>query len=158
MGRKTRILLQGLLVGLAVLALWLLSTLHGYSAPPTTLSSDVGVCDPWYPQNCYAPLGRVQAGSNQYGVSIAAAVAPTIPDGALGVLVVPRGTNNSSGECLLWRDDGTNPTATVGNPVAQGQALWYYVKSSATSSAPNSSFKVIAASGATCTANFLYYK
>lgn len=131
-----------------------------FAAPPPTLFGSVGVCDPWFPQSCSAPLGRIKpaVAGDQFGVSIAAATAPTAPSDATGVMVLPVGTNNSSGQCLLWRDDGTSPTTTVGNGVGAGVPLWYYVKTSATSSVLNPNFKVIAASGATCTVNFVYFK
>lgn len=130
------------------------------AAPPPTLFGDVGVCDPWYVQSCAAPLGRLKPATagDQFAVVIAAATAPTPPSDATGVLVLPVGVNNSTGQCLLWRDDGTAPTGTVGNAVGVGIPLWYYVKTSATSSTLNPNFKVIAATGATCTVNFIYFK
>lgn len=129
-----------------------------HAAPIPALYGDSGVCDPWYPQNCYAPMGRVGVAPGQFGLSIASAVAPTVPDGATGVLVLPVGTNNTSGQCLLWEDDGASPTGTVGNGLAAGQYMWYYVKKSTTLSVINPNFQVIAATGATCTVNFTYYK
>lgn len=153
--RKSKILgavaLVALLAGYGTLDLAL-------GAPAPTIYGDTGVCDPWYPQNCYAPLQRVPLAGGQFSLSIATATAPTVPDGATAVLVMPVGTNNTSGQCLLWRDDGTDPTASVGNPAAAGQPFWYHVKRSATLSTINPNFKVIAASGATCTVNFNYYQ
>lgn len=147
-----------MLLGLAMLMA--LFTLASHAAPAPTLFGDVGVCDPWYPQRCTAPLGRQKpaVAGDQFGVTISAATAPTTPSDATGVLVIPLGTNNTTGGCLLWRDDGTDPTSTVGNPVGAGVPMWYYVKSSAISSTLNAAFKVIAASGATCTVNFIYFK
>lgn len=147
------------LLGGAIIAVALLAGASSLrAAPPTTLSSDVGVCDPWFPQNCFAPLGRLRAGGDQYGLNIASATAPTMPSGTLGILVIPRGSNNTAGECLLWRDDATDPTGLVGNPVAAGQPFWYFVKTSSSNSTPNGDFKVIQADSATCTVNFLYFK
>lgn len=158
MGKKINTLrVLTIIVALLSLLIIGLST-RAFAAPPSTLFGDVGVCDPWYPQNCSAPLGRLKAGGDQYGASTAAALAPTIPSGATGILVVPVGTNNTSGQCLMWRDDGTDPTGTVGNPIAAGQPMWYYVKTSATNSAPLSALRLITATGATCAANLIYLK
>lgn len=149
-----------LLLGVAGLALvaGFVAADCAHAAPTPTLFGDTGVCDPWYPTNCYAPLARVSAGAGQFGLSIASATAPTVPDGTTAILVVPVGTNNTTSQCLIWRDDGTDPSGTVGNGLATGQPMWYYIRKSTTLSAPNPSFKVIAATGATCTVNFNYYK
>lgn len=153
--KTKRILFGALLIGLAS---GFLAQDRAMSAPAPTLYGDGGVCDPWYPQNCLAPLGRVAVPGAQMGLAVASATAPTVPTGALAVLVLPVGTNNTSGQCLLWQDDGTAPTASVGNGLAAGQAMWYYIKASSTSSTINPNFKVIAASGASCTVNFSYYR
>lgn len=147
-----------MLLGLAMLMA--LFTLASHAAPAPTLFGDVGVCDPWYPTSCSAPLGRLKPAipGDQFGVTISSAVAPTLPSDATGVMVLPVGTNNTTGACLLWRDDGIAPTSTVGNAVGAGIPLWYYVKKSAANSAINPNFQVIAASGASCTANFIYFK
>lgn len=143
-------LISGLLLaaGLAVPAL---------AAPAQGLYGDVGVCDPWYVQSCAAPLGRLVVGASQFGVSIASATAPTVPSGALAVLVIVEGSN-SDGGCARWRDDGTAPTASVGVPIGNQRAMWYFAKTSATTSAINPNFQLIAATGETCTVDFLYYK
>lgn len=51
--------------------------------------------------------------------SLSAATALTVPTGATMALIVPET------QAVRWRDDGTNPTASVGMPVAVGEALNY---------------------------------
>ena len=51
--------------------------------------------------------------------SLSAATALTIPSGATMALIVPET------QAVRWRDDGTNPTASVGMPVAIGESLNY---------------------------------
>jgi len=48
-----------------------------------------------------------------------AAGLPDIPDGATLALIVPEA------QSVRWRDDGTDPTASVGMPVAAGSYLSY---------------------------------
>ena len=86
----------------------------------------------------------------QRGLSIAAATAPTIPATATYLLAQPQGTNNSSGVCLFWQDDGTDPTASAGQALSALQPLWRKVTSDG--------IKFIAATSATCTVTISYYK
>lgn len=51
--------------------------------------------------------------------SLSSATGLTIPAGATEALVVPETQN------VRWRDDGTNPTASVGMPHVAGDALKY---------------------------------
>jgi hypothetical protein len=51
--------------------------------------------------------------------SLSAATALTIPTGATMALIIPET------QAVRWRDDGTNPTASVGMPVAIGESLNY---------------------------------
>lgn len=51
--------------------------------------------------------------------SLSAAAGLTPPQGATLALVVPETQG------VRWRDDGTNPTASVGMPVAAGSYLSY---------------------------------
>ncbi len=51
--------------------------------------------------------------------SLSAAVALTVPDGATMAVIVPEA------QAIRWRDDGTNPTASVGMPVAVGVQFVY---------------------------------
>lgn len=51
--------------------------------------------------------------------SLSAATALTVPTGATMALIVPET------QAVRWRDDGTNPTASVGMPVAVGESLNY---------------------------------
>lgn len=51
--------------------------------------------------------------------SLSAATALTIPTGATMALIIPET------QAVRWRDDGTNPTASVGMPVAVGESLNY---------------------------------
>jgi hypothetical protein len=51
--------------------------------------------------------------------SLSASSSLTIPTGATMALIVPEGQN------VRWRDDGTAPTASVGMPLAVGEAFNY---------------------------------
>lgn len=51
--------------------------------------------------------------------SLSSASALTVPSGATMALIVPET------QAVRWRDDGTNPTASVGMPVAVGESLNY---------------------------------
>jgi hypothetical protein len=95
-----------------------------------------------------APISAI-AGT-QENISIATATALTVPMGATLAIIQAQGTNNSSGVCLYWRDDGTNPTNAAGQALSAFATLSYKV-----SSLP---IKLIAASGATCTATISYYQ
>ncbi len=86
----------------------------------------------------------------QRGTSIASATALTIPATATVALIQAQGTNNSSGVCLYWQDDGTNPTASAGLQMPAGTTMFYKV-----SLLPA---KFIAATGASCTLTASYYK
>jgi len=59
------------------------------------------------------PLGYQQI------TSIAAATALTVPAGTSLVLISPEA------QAVRWRDDGVNPTATIGYPLAVGSELAY---------------------------------
>lgn len=59
------------------------------------------------------PLGYQQI------TSIAAATALTVPAGASIALI------QAEAQAVRWRDDGTNPTAAVGYPLAAGSELVY---------------------------------
>lgn len=51
--------------------------------------------------------------------SVSSAAGLTPPQGATLALIVPET------QAIRWRDDGTNPTASVGMPVAAGSYLSY---------------------------------
>lgn len=91
---------------------------------------------------------KVVAGT-QRGTSIAASTGLTIPVGATVALVQFQGTNNGSGQCAFWQDDGTAPTGTAGQAQPAYTQLWM---------AATAAFKAIAATGATCTMTVSYYK
>src|SRR4051812_41589186 len=61
---------------------------------------------------------RLQSKGFQQLVVSTAAVALTVPTGAARALITLEPTNG-----VRWRDDGTNPTAAVGMPLAGG-ATW----------------------------------
>lgn len=61
------------------------------------------------------PLGYQQI------TSIASATGLTVPGGAFYAFIVPEGT----GAICRWRDDGTNPTSTVGMPLTSGTPFAY---------------------------------
>lgn len=50
---------------------------------------------------------------------LSSAVGLTVPQGATLALIVPETQN------VRWRDDGTNPTASVGMPIFVGASLSY---------------------------------
>jgi len=64
-----------------------------------------------------ASLGYQQATSLSTSV---AANLPSVPSGGVGSFLL---SVESAG--VRWRDDGTDPTSSVGQPVAAGQALCY---------------------------------
>mgnify|MGYP000016362215 CR=1 len=55
--------------------------------------------------------------------SLAAATALTVPAGT-GFAIITAGS-----QAVRWRDDGTDPTATVGYPLAAGSELQYSASS-----------------------------
>lgn len=67
----------------------------------------------WYPVVGAPPVGYQQI------TSLSAATGLTVPTGAVIAVVVPET------QAVRWRDDGTNPTASVGMPIAVGQAFVY---------------------------------
>lgn len=52
-------------------------------------------------------------------VGLVAATALTIPNGSKVALIMP------TGQQVRWRDDGTDPTTSVGMPLAIGDAYYY---------------------------------
>lgn len=116
---------------------------------PYTVDSSVSACDPQAPANCIRPLLTAIAGT-QRGLSIASATALTIPTGAKFALIQAQGTNNTSGVCLFWQDDGTAPTNAAGNALSANSIIAYAVQ--------QLPIQLISASGATCTATISYYK
>lgn len=64
------------------------------------------------------PAGMKALGYQQLS-SLSGATALTIPEGtSLAVCTVET-------QAVRWRDDGTNPTASVGMPLAVGDTLFY---------------------------------
>lgn len=59
------------------------------------------------------PLGYQQI------TSLSSATGLTVPRGAIVALIQPET------QAVRWRDDGTNPTASVGMPLAAGETLPY---------------------------------
>lgn len=59
--------------------------------------------------------------------SLTSAVGLTVPEGATIALISPEG------QAVRWRDDGTAPTASVGQPLAAGGELHYDVNLAAIS-------------------------
>lgn len=64
------------------------------------------------------PAGMIKKGYQQL-TGISGAVAVTVPTGASLAICIPET------QAVRWRDDGTNPTAGVGMPLAVGDALFY---------------------------------
>ena len=63
-----------------------------------------------------SPLGYQQIDT----ATLATSTALTVPSGARIALVVVGG-----GQAVRWRDDGSDPSGTVGMPVADGATLPY---------------------------------
>lgn len=59
------------------------------------------------------PLGYQQI------TSLAAAAALTVPAGATAALI------SAESQGIRWRDDGTNPTSSVGMPIAAGESIFF---------------------------------
>lgn len=92
------------------------------------------------------PASLASAGAGQFGLSVAstgAVTALTVPPGATSAQITVSGAN------IRYRDDGTDPTTTVGMPVYQASS-WFY-------SGPLSAIKFYAQSG-TATLDVLFYK
>lgn len=62
---------------------------------------------------------RVKSLGYQQITNLSAAVGLTIPSGTVFCLCIPES------QSVRWRDDGTNPTASAGQPLAVGQELEY---------------------------------
>lgn len=65
------------------------------------------------------PAQSVEEGYKQITDLSAAVGLGSIPTNALRVFIIPEGAD------VRWRDDGTNPTAAIGMPLAVGQPLDY---------------------------------
>lgn len=61
----------------------------------------------------YQTLGYAQVSG------LSAATGLTVPAGTTAIEIVPQT------QAVRWRDDGVNPSATVGNPIAVGQLYTY---------------------------------
>lgn len=86
-----------------------------------------------------APLGYAQASLTTVQ-ALSALLA--VPSGATYAVISPE-TNG-----FRWRDDGTNPTAAIGMPVAAGATLTY--------DGDLSAIKLVSQTG-TCTVNVSYF-
>lgn len=64
------------------------------------------------------PAGMKQLGYQQL-TSLSGATGLTVPAGTALALCIPET------QAVRWRDDGTNPTSSVGQPVAVGAELRY---------------------------------
>lgn len=68
-------------------------------------------------------IATVQGSINPLGyqqiTSLSSATALTVPVGATMAVIIPQT------QAVRWRDDGTNPSATVGMPLAVGSTLTY---------------------------------
>jgi hypothetical protein len=65
-----------------------------------------------------APAGLTPLGYQQI-TSLSAAAALTVPAGATAALI------SAESQGMRWRDDGTNPTASVGMPIAAGESIFF---------------------------------
>ena len=98
---------------------------------------------------CYQPYLQAIAGT-QTPVTITSATPLTIPAKATVAVITVQGSNNTSGVCAYWRDDGMAPTTTTGNAMSVSSPPFVY----AVKGLP---IQFIQASGATCTLNVAYY-
>lgn len=70
-----------------------------------------------------ARSGRYQPVGYQQITNVSAAVGVTVPaagDAKANAALISAETQN-----VRWRDDGTNPTAAVGNLLTAGSDMWY---------------------------------
>lgn len=127
-------------------------SLYWQCQPPGAGSPNGGYCpvNQTYRLPVAAANSGVAVAGTQVGLAISSATALTVPSGATVALIQAQGTNNTSGQCLFWRDDGTNPTTTAGQALANGASMYYAIQ--------GLPIKLIAASSATCTATISYYK
>lgn len=128
------------------------SGLYWQCAPVDSTHPNGGYCpvSAAYP----APVGPgilalTPVAGTQTNLTISAATGLTVPAGATVALIQAQGTNNTSGQCLFWQDDGTAPTGSTGQALPAYQDFYYKA---------TGPIKLIAASGATCTATISYYK
>jgi hypothetical protein len=89
--------------------------------------------------------------SQQTLVLTGSAQALTVPATATTVDFMPEGTAGTNNACLRYRDDGSNPTASAGFPLAPLQGVFGYKGSL-------SALRFINATGATCTITVNFYK
>lgn len=92
----------------------------------------------------WTPLGYSQITSLAAAVDIKSGSLTTIPTDAIIALI------SVEGAAIRWRDDGVNPTAAIGMPMAVGQEFQYTVDDF-------SKIKFIQ-QAATATINVSYYK
>lgn len=94
----------------------------------------------------FRPGNGVQIGG-YFQFSVAGSTAlPSIPTGAFEALII------CEAQSVRWRDDGVAPTASIGMPLAIGQALPYMG-----TSASLAAFRIIQTT-ASATCNVSYYK
>lgn len=141
---KLRNLLLASMLALAAL------TPAAFAAYPNSTDQTAAVCNPQSPATCVKPV-LVSAGAALIGQALTSAYALAPPVGTSAALVQAQGTNNTSGQCAFWEDDGTAPTSTTGIAIGSGGTLFY-------SFAPLAKAQFIAASGATCTLTVFWYK
>jgi hypothetical protein len=77
-------------------------------ALPTKITEPAGVYD-----TILVPLGYEQI------TSLSSAQSLTVPSGAMFALI------QAETQDVRWRDDGTDPTATVGMIIATEEGIWY---------------------------------
>lgn len=65
------------------------------------------------------PLGYFQVTGIDVAATIASKIGSAIPAGTVQILIIPEA------QAIRWRDDATNPTAAIGQPLAVGAELRY---------------------------------
>lgn len=77
-------------------------------------TSDVDPFVQWTRDPPYSPLGYQQI------TSLSGAQSLTVPTGAIYAIIVPEVAS------VRWRDDGTDPTSSVGMPLATGASMVFH--------------------------------
>ena len=72
-----------------------------------------------YPATPTKPGGYLPLGGAQFALSVSSATALTVPTGAVWATICVEG------QAVRYRDDGTNPTASTGMPIASGACIAY---------------------------------
>jgi len=107
MKRKFDLFAAVILSSIALFGLIVITQSHG-SPPPAGATSRVQSVDGGITNQGYVQL-----------TTLTVATGVTAPGGANCAMI------QAEGDQIRWRDDGTNPTATVGMFIPSGSGIWY---------------------------------